>query len=61
MPSNPDTELRRLLLKTKISVPPLPGEFVHRPRLTDRINQGVNGPADASRCARWLWEDQPSD
>ena len=44
MPSNPDTELRRLLLKTKISVPPLPGEFVHRPRLTDRINQGVNGP-----------------
>src|SRR5271157_992734 len=44
MPSNPDTELRRLLLKTKISVPPLPGEFVHRPRLTDWINQGVNGP-----------------
>ncbi|MGA7607931.1 MAG: hypothetical protein WCA79_18590, partial [Anaerolineales bacterium] len=44
MPSNPDIELRRLLLKTKISVPPLPGEFVHRPRLTDRINQGVNGP-----------------
>ena len=44
MPSNPDTELRQLLLKTKISVPPLPGEFVHRPRLTDRINQGVNGP-----------------
>ncbi len=44
MPSNPDTELRRLLLKTKISVPPLPREFVHRPRLTDRINQGVNGP-----------------
>jgi len=44
MPSNPDTELRQLLLKTKISVPPLPGEFLHRPRLTDRINQGVNGP-----------------
>lgn len=41
MLSRPVTELRPLLLKTKISVPRLPGEFVHRPRLTDRINQGV--------------------
>ena len=42
--SNPVTELRPPLLKTKISVPRLPGEFVHRPRLTDRINQGVKCP-----------------
>jgi LuxR family maltose regulon positive regulatory protein len=41
---NPVTELRPPLLRTKISIPRLPGEFVHRPRLTDRINQGVKGP-----------------
>ena len=41
---NPVTDLRPPLLKTKISVPRLPGEFVHRPRLTERINQGVKGP-----------------
>ena len=44
MPSRLVTELRPPLLKTKISVPRLPGEFVHRPRLTDRINQGVKCP-----------------
>ena len=44
MPSRPVTELRPPLLKTKISVPRLPEEFVHRPRLTDRINQGVKCP-----------------
>ena len=44
MLSHPVTELRPPLLKTKISVPPLPGDFIHRPRLTDRINQGVKGP-----------------
>ncbi len=44
MLSHPVTELRPPLLKTKISVPRLPGEFIHRPRLTDRINQGVKCP-----------------
>jgi len=44
MPSNPVTDFRPPLLRTKISVPRLPGEYVHRPRLTDRINQGVKGP-----------------
>jgi LuxR family maltose regulon positive regulatory protein len=29
---------------TKISVPRLPREFIHRPRLTERIHQGVKGP-----------------
>ena len=42
--SRPVTELRPPLLKTKISIPRLPGEFIHRPRLTDRINQGVKCP-----------------
>jgi LuxR family maltose regulon positive regulatory protein len=44
MLSNPVTDLRPPLLKTKISVPRLPGEFIHRPRLTERIHQGVKGP-----------------
>ena len=44
MLSNPVTELRPPLLKTKISIPRLPGEFIHRPRLTDRINQGMKCP-----------------
>ena len=44
MLSQPDTELRPPLLKTKISIPRLPGEFIHRPRLTERIHQSVKGP-----------------
>jgi LuxR family maltose regulon positive regulatory protein len=32
------------LLHTKISPPQIPGKFVHRHRLTGRINQGVEGP-----------------
>jgi LuxR family maltose regulon positive regulatory protein len=42
--SNPDIELRPPLLRTKISVPRLPGSFIHRPRLTAQIEQGVKGP-----------------
>jgi len=41
MPSHPGTELKPPLLTTKISVPRLPGEFVHRSRLTKRIDHGV--------------------
>jgi LuxR family maltose regulon positive regulatory protein len=44
MLSNPVTERKPPLLKTKISIPRLPGEFIHRPRLTERIHQGVKGP-----------------
>jgi LuxR family maltose regulon positive regulatory protein len=44
MPSIPVTELKPPLLRTKISIPRLPGEFVHRLRLTERIHQGVKGP-----------------
>jgi LuxR family maltose regulon positive regulatory protein len=44
MLSNPATEPGPPLLRTKISIPRLPGEFIHRPRLTERINQGVKGP-----------------
>ena len=44
MLANPVTELRPPLLRTKISVPRLPGEFIHRPRLTNRIHQAVKGP-----------------
>jgi LuxR family maltose regulon positive regulatory protein len=32
------------LLYTKISPPQIPSKFVYRPRLTGRINQGVQGP-----------------
>jgi hypothetical protein len=41
--TRPVTELSTPLLRTKISVPRLPGEFVHRSRLTERIHQGVKG------------------
>ena len=32
------------LLSTKNVVPLVPAEFVHRPRLIERINRGVQGP-----------------
>lgn len=35
---------KRPLLKTKFSVPQIPPEFVHRTRLTEQINRGVQGP-----------------
>jgi ATP/maltotriose-dependent transcriptional regulator MalT len=44
MLSQPHTQVQAPLLKTKISIPRLPGEFIHRPRLTDRIHQGVKCP-----------------
>ncbi len=44
MLSNPISEINPPLLRTKISVPRLPGEFIRRPRLTERIDQGVKGP-----------------
>ncbi len=44
MLSQPDTQVQAPLLKTKISIPRLPGVFIHRPRLTDRIHQGVKCP-----------------
>jgi LuxR family maltose regulon positive regulatory protein len=43
MLSHPVPELKPPLLQTKISVPLLPAEFVHRHRLTERIGQGVKG------------------
>lgn len=33
-----------MLLRTKISIPPIRPGFVQRPRLTARINEGVRGP-----------------
>jgi ATP/maltotriose-dependent transcriptional regulator MalT len=32
------------LLRTKITVPVIPPKFVHRPRLTQRIDRGAMGP-----------------
>ncbi len=32
------------LLRTKISAPQIPNKFVHRPRLTGRVKQGIQGP-----------------
>jgi LuxR family maltose regulon positive regulatory protein len=32
------------LLRTKISAPQIPNKFVHRPRLTGRVQQGIQGP-----------------
>ncbi|HVN54781.1 MAG TPA: LuxR C-terminal-related transcriptional regulator [Anaerolineaceae bacterium] len=39
-PRNPES----LLLKTKINIPRIPHEFVHRPRLTELIDRGAQGP-----------------
>jgi len=44
MLSNQKMSTELPLLRTKISVPPIPPEFVRRPRLTDRVNRGVKGP-----------------
>jgi LuxR family maltose regulon positive regulatory protein len=44
MLSKPDKESDLPLLKTKISIPQLPAEYVARPRLTARIQRGVLGP-----------------
>ena len=32
------------LLRTKISAPQIPNKFIHRPRLTGRVQQGIQGP-----------------
>lgn len=37
-------KMRPPLLQTKIAVPQIPPEFVHRRRLTERIDRGVLGP-----------------
>lgn len=39
-----DTLNTEILLRTKISVPPTRPDFVSRPRLTARINAGIQGP-----------------
>ena len=44
MLSNLIIEVRPPLLGTKLSVPRLAGEFLHRTRLIERIDQGVKGP-----------------
>ncbi len=44
MPLDPSQNIEQPLLKTKISIPRIPPEFVHRSRLTERINRGVRGP-----------------
>lgn len=44
MLSTPRPELELPLLNTKFSIPLLPPEYVHRPRLTERINQGARRP-----------------
>ena len=44
MLSNPESLIELPLLKTKITIPPLPQDFVQRPRLVERIDQGVKGP-----------------
>ena len=43
MLSNQESERELPILKTKISIPLFPPEFVRRPRLTERIAQGVKG------------------
>ncbi len=44
MVAHPEPALAQPLLRTKISVPLLPAGFVHRPRLTETIDRGVQGP-----------------
>jgi ATP/maltotriose-dependent transcriptional regulator MalT len=44
MPHNHLPSWDQPLLRTKISIPQIPSEFVHRPRLTAQIDRGVRGP-----------------
>jgi LuxR family maltose regulon positive regulatory protein len=44
MHSGQEPEQELPLLRTKLFIPLLPPGFVHRPRLTERINRGVEGP-----------------
>lgn len=44
MSSEPVSTPEIPLLRTKFSVPLIPAEFVHRPRLVERIHRGVKGP-----------------
>ena len=44
MPINPTSSMDSPILRTKITPPRIPSEFVHRPRLTERIDRGVLGP-----------------
>lgn len=44
MPAKPIAPIQPPLLRTKIVIPQIPPEFVHRPRLTERIDRGVVRP-----------------
>ena len=44
MLADPEAEQELPLLRTKLSPPPLPREFVPRPRLVAQINRAVRGP-----------------
>lgn len=44
MSINPTSSMDSPLLRTKTAPPRIPPEFVHRPRLTERIDRGVLGP-----------------
>ena len=44
MPIHPSTLAEPPLLRTKISIPQIPSGFVSRPRLTEQVHRGVEGP-----------------
>lgn len=44
MATSPPTLIEPPLLRTKISIPQIPSGFVYRPRLTEQIHRGIEGP-----------------
>src|SRR5512139_2274148 len=44
MSTHPSTLTEPPLLRTKISIPQIPSGFVSRPRLTEQMHRGVEGP-----------------
>ena len=45
------------LLTTKLQAPPLRTQLVHRPRLIERLNEGLHGKLTLISAARRLWQD----
>ena len=48
---------RAVLLATKLHVPAIGGELVHRATLLDALSAGRAPQADAAECARGLGQD----
>ena len=45
------------ILATKLYIPPPRPKIVLRPRLIERLNEGMQLQADPHLCPRWLWQN----